>query len=486
MFKRQRIVAVFRGLAEDGRLPGGVAMAMRKILESNPESTAMLSFGGHKNSRILRQRLSGSGLVTETVAELDPAMVEGGYGEANEVYWPWAHDQDEEWGLKESPGSWSKRFGLFLHMNRAMTEAVMATAGGRPFDLLVNDYQLARVPRQVRKRAHDQGIGHGIAQFTHTPWGRNLKSKVIRYLDEFARGIISSDVLGFHTQEWVDTFLAHVATLTYSDGTAVNQRYIIDTSGPHPIIRRPHNNRTTRLVVQPIGIEAERWMEYAGGMLLDPPPLPEFGSFSMPKVPYILSVDRCDHTKGILDRFRAIKRFFEKYPARRGELSFLQMAEPTRRGVPHFDQYFDACQRAEAEVNSIASGDWKPLHWYKGGVVPARLGPIYREAKGIACGSWKDGFCMVFPDAIASASPENPTLGFLSPGCGCFATLGQEAISIDPRDPEGMAETFERGWQMPLEERRRRNQVTMRAILANPLATWATRFFDELHTPRAA
>lgn len=461
---RLKIVAVYRGLAVDGRLPGGVAMAMYKLLQADPDNTVMLSFGGKQNNRILRQRLSASGVQTESITELDPHLAAGGYAEANELFWPWAHDQTH-YAPAVSRGVWSTRFGHFLDMNRAMAEAVLATAGGRPFNLMVNDYQLTRVSRQVHKRASVAGIPHGIAHFAHTPWGNDLTVPDMDYLDRFALGISSADVVGFHTRAWVDTYLKHVET-------RLSARYQVDRTGTVPVLRRGHNGRLTRVIVQPIGIDHELWLTHASGpIVMD----------WLPKTPFFVSVERCDHTKEIATRFRAIRRYFEKYPERRGQITFLQICEATRVGVPHFNAYFEECEREEARANELAIGDWKPLVWFKGNVAPVNLGPIYRRARGIIVNSYKDGFCMVYPEGIVCTDPVNPGVGFLSRGCGCFSILGDGAVELDPGNTEGMADAFERGFTMPLDERRRRADWSRQQIVRNPLATWAKRFFSELN-----
>jgi len=49
-----------------------------------------------------------------------------------------------------------------------------------------------------------------------------------------------------------------------------------------------------------------------------------------------VGVDRIDYTKGIPERFRAIERFFEKYPEYLGRFTFVEMeprAAPTSRST---------------------------------------------------------------------------------------------------------------------------------------------------------
>jgi trehalose 6-phosphate synthase len=48
-----------------------------------------------------------------------------------------------------------------------------------------------------------------------------------------------------------------------------------------------------------------------------------------------VGIDRMDYTKGILERFNAIDRFLEKYPAYVGKFVFLQLGPISRIHSPH-------------------------------------------------------------------------------------------------------------------------------------------------------
>ena len=77
--------------------------------------------------------------------------------------------------------------------------------------VLFHDYHLYVAPRLVRERRPDVPLSH----FTHIPWvGADgwtvLPREIVVAIHE---GLLSCDVVGFHTQRWRDAFLESCASL---------------------------------------------------------------------------------------------------------------------------------------------------------------------------------------------------------------------------------------------------------------------------------
>src|SRR5439155_27365889 len=75
-----------------------------------------------------------------------------------------------------------------------------------------------------------------------------------------------------------------------------------------------------------------------------------------------IGVDRGDYTKGILERFRGVERFLEKFPRFRAQFSFVQVGAPSRT---HIKRYSDLLAEVDAEAERInwrfKEGKWKPI-----------------------------------------------------------------------------------------------------------------------------
>ncbi len=52
----------------------------------------------------------------------------------------------------------------------------------------------------------------------------------------------------------------------------------------------------------------------------------------------MVSVDRLDYSKGLVERFTAFERLLERTPAHRGQVTFVQIAPPSRSDVEQYRQ----------------------------------------------------------------------------------------------------------------------------------------------------
>jgi trehalose 6-phosphate synthase len=73
----------------------------------------------------------------------------------------------------------------------------------------------------------------------------------------------------------------------------------------------------------------------------------------------IIGADRLDPSKGLLERFRAYRRFFEDYPEQRGQVTYLQIAPLGRQSVRAYSQIRDALEQSSGRTNGhFADADW--------------------------------------------------------------------------------------------------------------------------------
>jgi len=56
-----------------------------------------------------------------------------------------------------------------------------------------------------------------------------------------------------------------------------------------------------------------------------------------------VGVERMDYTKGVLERFRGIKRFWEKYPRYQGALTFVPLGAPSRTHIKRYQTFCRYC-----------------------------------------------------------------------------------------------------------------------------------------------
>ena len=198
-----------------------------------------------------------------------------------------------------------------------------------------------------------------------------------------------------------------------------------------------------------------------------------------------VGVDRVDYTKGIPERFRALERFFEKYPAYRRELTFVQIGSPSRT---HIGRYQDLMQEVIAEAERInrrfQTSDWKPMVFLNRHHSHSEILQYYRTADFCLVTSLHDGMNLVAKEFVASRDDLHGVL-ILSRFAGASHELG-EALAINPYDTEEMAESIRRALEMGPEERRMRMQRMRVTIREHNVYHWAGKLIEQLCEIRPA
>ena len=69
----------------------------------------------------------------------------------------------------------------------------------------------------------------------------------------------------------------------------------------------------------------------------------------------IISVDRLDYSKGLVERFRAYEEFLDRYPAHRNNVEFLQIAPTSRSDVRTYQHIREQLESQAGHLNGRMS-----------------------------------------------------------------------------------------------------------------------------------
>ena len=109
-----------------------------------------------------------------------------------------------------------------------------------------------------------------------------------------------------------------------------------------------------------------------------------------------VGVDRVDYTKGIPERFRAIERFLEKYPAYKRELTFVQIGSPSRTHIQRYrDLMEEVTQEAERINRRFQTDEWKPIVFLNRQHSHKEILPYYSAADVCLVTALHDGMNLV-------------------------------------------------------------------------------------------
>lgn len=421
--------------------PGGVSNALTQIFSRKGDRVQWWYFDDCellKRSSEQQVRVSS---ITETLKV-------NHYQYCNNFLWPVLHDLPQ--------------FAHYDEMERQSYRGLNAAVAARLREdqieddgLFVNDYQFALVP-------HLMNDGGESLAFWHIPWPEHVYEEHIAALAEVAVGLVSASTVGFHTQEYVDNFLEFVRlNLT---------QYEVDEKNATVLYKfgRNSSSHKTKCVVAPLGLDTPAWKDLAKRKKKE--------SASTYQCPYVLSIDRCDYTKGIAERLEAIVLFFEHHPQWRTKVFFLQLGTRSRQGLPEFDRYWQRCrQRAEAINSRWSTEDWQPLVWLEDPMFGEELATLYSEAEVMLVSPVRDGLNLTAKE-FAACQRARPGVLALSRQAGVWHELKEGCVAIDPANSLDFAHTIARCLQMSETEKYRRNHILKKKLERNTLNSWWHQF----------
>ena len=245
---------------------------------------------------------------------------EAGYygGFSNEGLWPLCHIVHTRPQFR--PDDWNHYRAVNEKFAAAVLEEIADTESPM---VLIQDYHFALLPALIKRARPDARI----AIFWHIPWPNFESFSICPWQDDLLLGMLGADLIGFHTQYYCNNFLETVERAI--EGRTDWERFSM-TRGRHTTYVKPF----------PISVAPD---------FVDEPPATSrealLESLGIPAAEFLgVGVERLDYTKGLPERFRALGRFFERYPAYRERVVFVQLAAPSRSALPRY-------QEIEAEVD---------------------------------------------------------------------------------------------------------------------------------------
>jgi trehalose 6-phosphate synthase len=406
------------------------------------------------------ERDDTSSLCIDTVArparasfDLSPNWRENFYaGFCNRVLWPLFHGfsdrvryRDEEWQA-------------YVEANAAY--AMHATElAERDGTIWVHDYHLFLIAKTLRRLGHRGKIG----LFLHIPFPSRDLFQTIPWRRELLEGLLDFDLLGFHTQEWADNF---VAVARDAPGVTVRGTRLV------------HAKRSTAVGVFPITIDPSVF-----SVQLDESPDVAGLRAALGARRLLLGVDRLDHTKGIPERLEAFERLLEQYPRWRGGVSFVQVSVPSRADIPEYAELRHRVEKLVGQINGrFGEADWVPVRYLYRSYDQLVLAQLYRLADVALVTPLRDGMNLVAKEFVVAQDRTAPGVLILSRFAGAAVEL-DDAILTNPFHRDGMAADIDRALDMPAELRVERHDRLLEKIRRGGTPhTWASSFLDTLRT----
>ncbi len=371
------------------------------------------------------------------------------YGLANRVLWPICHYFTEQMDIERS------FYSTYRAVNQRFADA--ATRAYTPEDTLwVQDYHLMLTPAMLRERLPEGRIGF----FFHIPWPAEEVWRALPWSRALTEGLLGADLIGFHTDEYVQNFLEAAARVP---GATV--------SGD----RVAYRGREVRVEAHPIGVDTAHFRMLAQDEVVRAEA--EQIRHDVHSDFVLLGVDRLDYTKGVPERLLAFEHFLESYPEYRGRVTLFQISAPSRTRVESYQTLKRRVDEIAGRINgAYMQGDWVPVRYLYRSHSQLELMSLYLAADVALVTPLRDGMNVV---AQEFACVTEAGVLMLSSLTGADAVLSG-AVSVNPFDTEGVARALKDALALPEGERVARARQLRTKVSELDVHGWAERFLASL------
>ena len=435
---------------------GGLATGLRSF--HKPEKDLWIGWPGSEfedeaDQNQLRKDMKAQGMVPIYLTE---NQIEDFYeGFSNKTIWPLFHYFKQY--TEYNPHFWE----VYYQVNKQFCEEIIKYA--EPEDeFWIHDYQLMLLPQMLREHFPNATIGF----FLHIPFPSYEMFRSLPWRNEIVHGILGADLVGFHTFDYVRHFMSTSSKITGHE----NRLGHIN-----------HNGRIIDVDAFPMGIDFDKFSK----SIYKPETIREAINLrnQLGQQKLILSIDRLDYSKGILQRFEAFDLFLEKYPQYREQVSLITVLVPSRARVEQYKMLKEAIDEYVGRINGkYSTMGWTAVYYFYRPLPFETLTALYYTSDIALITPFRDGMNLIAKEYVACKVDGRGVL-ILSEMAGASKEM-TEAISINPNDIEGIAESLREAMEMSEDEKQRRIEVMQKRLKRYNVVSWAQLFIKRLNEIR--
>jgi trehalose 6-phosphate synthase len=318
--------------------------------------------------------------------------------------------------------------------------------------VMFHDYHLYTAPKVIRRARPDLLLHH----FVHIPWTQPDAWRVLPrdIREDIYEGILSNDIVGFHTRAYRRNFLL-----------CCRELFDLEVDEEAGVVH--FEDREVWVRAYPLPISASSFQKSA-----QRPRVHEYERqvLRRRREHLILRVDRADLSKNVLRGFGAFDLFLEQHPEFREQVTFIAHLIPSRQDVPEYAEYLEKIEALVAVVNHRhGTTDWMPIDLrLRENLEEAIAG--YKHYDLLIVNAMFDGM-----NLVAKEGPlvnERHGVSLLSENTGAHEELGEFSLSVNPFDVQEQATAIHRALTMSAEERSWRAEGLKRIIRERDPGDW--------------
>ena len=397
---------------------------------------------------------------------------------SKEAFWPTLHTFWERATFNED--DWQ----VYLKVNRAFAERTAEEAAEGAV-VWLHDYNLWMVPGYLRELRPDLRI----AFFHHTYFPSADVFNVLPWRRQIIGSLLQCDYIGFHIPRQVENFVdvaRGVTPLQTLSRQNCAPRFI--TYGCAVGLERmttavDTGNRVVKLGAHPVGLDIER----IRSALAQPKIQEQMGELrkELSGLKLILSVERLDYTKGVLEKLQAYERLLSDNPELLGKVTLVSICVPAAREMTVYDELQAQIERAVGRINGrFARIGWSPVQFFFRPFPFEQVVAWYAMADVMWITPLRDGLNLVAKEFVATQG----LLGghgvlALSEFAGVAAEL-KGALLTNPHDTADLASTCYLALNMPKAEARARLRELFDIVSYTDIRRWGDEFLAGVMEPQ--
>ena len=371
------------------------------------------------------------------------------YGFSNEGLWPLCHLAHTRPTFRIEDWEYYKK------VNEKFAETILEECKDeeQPF-ILIQDYHFALLPELIKRKKPRARV----AIFWHIPWPNPESFGICPWQKEILTGMLGADLIGFHTQYHCNHFLETVNNTLESRVSW--EKFSVKMNG-----------RNTHVKAFPISIaftlkDLDDKSRKEGIKRI-------LGVHGINAEFMAIGVDRIDYTKGLIEKFLSVERFFEKFPDYIGRFTLVQIGAPSRTLIKSYSDMVSDVEKEAERINlRFKSKNWKPILFLKGHHSHEQINPYYKNADMCIVSSLHDGMNLVAKEFVATRN-ENDGVLILSRFAGASHDL-TGALIVNPYDIENSAIAIRNALEMSNSEQQSRMIQMRDTIVGNNIYYWAS------------
>lgn len=345
----------------------------------------------------------------------------------------------------------------YKQVNQIFCDEVLKVAKSSD-SIWIHDYQLMLLPHLIRQKLTEVQIGF----FLHIPFPSFELFRLLPWREEILNGLLGADVVGFHTYDYVRHFITSACRILGLE---------------HTLGQLGVGNRIVKVDAFPMGIDYEKYSQAVNDTGVQKEVEKILQKVGNRKI--VISIDRLDYTKGIIQRLEAFDLFLSQNPRYKGKVTLIIVAVPSRTGLEDYKMLRNRLEQLVGRVNGEhGTIGWVPV-WYLYRSMPfKKLVALYTVADVALITPLRDGMNLVAKEFLATKSNDKGVL-ILSEMTGAASELG-EAVIVNANNKAAIVQAIKEALEMPIDEQVERNQLMQKRLMSYNVSRWSSDFLHAL------